>query len=256
MIVGDIMTTKLITVAPDDTLGHAANLLRQYQFHHLPVVHTVRFKSEQEGYLTFLHVHFLKGVLSSQEIDLVAQEEHTPSTEEPDGSWRERPVAGIMQPIAVSVTPTTSVASAALILLERNLTCVPVITYGQTVFPPSMTEGESLPVLVGILTRSDLLLALARIMGVDEPGMELMLPLAGNDVGPLATVLLLAMELHIQVHSVLLAPHREDAPRVVTVRLGTINPAPLLLRLQEKHIRYVFGTSEREEELRSPISSS
>jgi CBS domain-containing protein len=34
MIVHDIMTTKLITVAPDDTLAHAANLLRQYRFHY------------------------------------------------------------------------------------------------------------------------------------------------------------------------------------------------------------------------------
>ncbi len=41
MIVRDIMTTKLVTVAPDDTLAHAANVLRQYQFHHLPVVRTV-----------------------------------------------------------------------------------------------------------------------------------------------------------------------------------------------------------------------
>ena len=38
MIVSEVMTTKLVTVAPDDTLSHAANLLRQYQFHHLPVV--------------------------------------------------------------------------------------------------------------------------------------------------------------------------------------------------------------------------
>ncbi|HEX6553930.1 MAG TPA: CBS domain-containing protein [Ktedonobacteraceae bacterium] len=32
MIVRDIMTTKLVTVEPDDTLGHAAQLLRQHQF--------------------------------------------------------------------------------------------------------------------------------------------------------------------------------------------------------------------------------
>ena len=38
MIVREVMTTRLITVAPDDTLSHAANLLRQHQFHHLPVV--------------------------------------------------------------------------------------------------------------------------------------------------------------------------------------------------------------------------
>lgn len=38
MIVRDMMTTQLVTVAPDDTLGHACNLLREHRFHHLPVV--------------------------------------------------------------------------------------------------------------------------------------------------------------------------------------------------------------------------
>ena len=42
MIVREIMITRLITVTPDDTLSHAANLLRQHQFHHLPVVREVK----------------------------------------------------------------------------------------------------------------------------------------------------------------------------------------------------------------------
>jgi len=37
LIVSDMLTTKLVTVFPDDTLSHAAGLLRQHQFHHLPV---------------------------------------------------------------------------------------------------------------------------------------------------------------------------------------------------------------------------
>ena len=40
MIVSDVMTTRLVTVVPDDTLSHAANLLRQYQFQNHPVVRT------------------------------------------------------------------------------------------------------------------------------------------------------------------------------------------------------------------------
>ncbi len=37
MIVSEVMATKLVTVTPNDTLSHAANLLRQHQFHHLLV---------------------------------------------------------------------------------------------------------------------------------------------------------------------------------------------------------------------------
>jgi CBS domain-containing protein len=47
MIVREVMTTRLITVAPDATLSHAANLLRQHQFHHLPVVRVA--KASQTG---------------------------------------------------------------------------------------------------------------------------------------------------------------------------------------------------------------
>ena len=41
MIVSEVMTTHLVTVLPDDSLSHAANLLRQHQFHHLPVVRAI-----------------------------------------------------------------------------------------------------------------------------------------------------------------------------------------------------------------------
>ncbi len=34
------------------------------------------------------------------------------------------------------------------------------------------------------------------------------------------------------------APLQGSFPRVATLRLGTINPVPLLLRLQEEHISY------------------
>lgn len=35
MIVSDIMTTKLVTVAPDDLISHSCNLFRRHQFKHL-----------------------------------------------------------------------------------------------------------------------------------------------------------------------------------------------------------------------------
>ena len=51
MIVSEVMTTKLVTVTPDDSLSHAANLLRQHRFHHLPVVKArqgYRIQGQQE----------------------------------------------------------------------------------------------------------------------------------------------------------------------------------------------------------------
>lgn len=41
MVIGDIMSTQLITVEPDDTLGHTASLFRQHQVHQLPVTNSI-----------------------------------------------------------------------------------------------------------------------------------------------------------------------------------------------------------------------
>ena len=84
-------------------------------------------------------------------------------------------------------------------------------------------------------------MALARSLGAFEPGMQLSIPLPMGDLTPLAHTLTLAAELHIQVRSVLAAPLEGNVPLSATLRLGTINPAPLLLRLQEANISYTFA---------------
>jgi len=43
------------------------------------------------------------------------------------------------------------------------------------------------------------------------------------------------------VRSVIAAPLQASVPQVATIRLGTINPAPLLIRLQEAGITYTFA---------------
>jgi acetoin utilization protein AcuB len=254
---------ELITVAPDDTLGHAANLLRQHQFHHLPVVRsrdgaaTWHWPGQKKTPLVF------EGLLTSQDIDMVValeRESQQESTREP---WQSRRVAEIMHRALIRVTPSTSVAAAALLLVERNLNCLPVVHYEsqhvqadgkqaaqqekekrseQEARTENWQEGQ--PLLVGLLTRSDLLIALARSLGAFEPGMQLIIPLRHGNMQPLARALALADEMHIQVRSVVAAPLQGAFPRVATLRLGTINPAPFLTRLQEEQIVYSFADQD------------
>jgi acetoin utilization protein AcuB len=262
MIVKEIMTTELITVAPDDTLGHAANLLRQYQFHHLPVVRggngiaTWHWPGEKREPLVF------EGLLTSQDIDMAVALERENGGSTGREPWQNRRVVEIMHRALIRVTPSTTVAAAALLLVERNLNCLPVIQYetaalsAQSAVASASESGaesastpledwqESRPLLVGLLTRSDLLTALARSLGVFEPGMQLVIPLRHGNMQPLARALTLAGELHIGVRSVVAAPLQGTFPRAATLRLGTINPAPLLLRLQEEGIAYLFADQE------------
>lgn len=245
MIVSDVMTTRLVTVVPDDTLSHAANLLRQYQFHHLPVVRTA--PTFGSIYTEKSQHPVLEGLLTSQDIDMAAAV-GTSSSDILRQSWGERRVYEVMHRANIRVTPTTGVASAAQILVERGLNCLPVVEYER----PEPSSGEQQeqddtsprPLLVGLLTRSDLLIALARSLGAYEPGMQLTIQLPMGDLTPLAKTLSLAAELHIQVRSVLAAPLEGKVPLNATVRLGTINPAPLLVRLQEEQIDYAYGEAQ------------
>jgi acetoin utilization protein AcuB len=250
MIVREVMMTRLITVALNDTLGHVANLLRQYQFHHLPVVRTANApEAGKIGYRALNARLLLEGLLTSNDIDLAVELERQSSAHNTvERPWQERHVVEVMHRTPITVTPTTSVAAAAQIMVERGLNCLPVVEYESAEQPSQDAEQDALPLLVGLLTRSDLLIALAHITGAFEPGMQLILPLPPHDVAPLAKMLMLAAELHIQVPSVVAVSQKEGVPRVATVSISTIYPAPLLKRLQEAGIQYCFAGSQLEED--------
>ncbi|MFL5667201.1 MAG: HPP family protein [Ktedonobacteraceae bacterium] len=243
MIVREVMTTKLVTIAPDDTLSHAANLLRQHQFHHLPVVRAIYAEGTPPWERSRATAKLLfYGLLTSQDIDLaVALDEQIVAGDMLHPPWQERRVAEVMHRALIRVTPTTSVAAAAQLLVERGLNCLPVVVNEDTDKEDQNFEQATQTLLVGLLTRSDLLMALARSLGALEPGTEVIITLPGGDLRPLAQTLLLASELHIPVRSVLAAPLEGSVPRVATVRLGTIHPAPMLLHLQQAQIHYLVG---------------
>ncbi len=246
MIVREVMMTSLITVTPDDTLSHAANLLRQHQFHHLPVARTAHApEAGKSGYSAPKARILLEGLLTSYDIDLAVELERQSSANNTvERPWQEQRVVEVMHRTPISVTPTTSVAAAAQILVERGLNCLPVVEYVSAELPSEGAKQDAPPLLVGLLTRSDLLIALAHITGAFEPGMQLILPLPPHDVTPLAQMLMLAAELHIQVPSVVAVSQKEGVPRVATVHISTIYPAPLLKRLQEAGIQYRFAGSQ------------
>src|SRR5437764_13289576 len=131
MIVSEVMTTKLVTVTPDDRLSHAANLLRQYQFHHLPVVRMLGTDgTHKAGYGARNAALLLEGMLTSYDIDLVvALGKRSSSGDLLHQTWQERRVVEVMHRASVRVTPSTSVAAAAQILVERGLSCLPVVEY-------------------------------------------------------------------------------------------------------------------------------
>src|SRR5260370_40012481 len=83
--------------------------------------------------------------------------------------WQERRVLEMMHRATVRVSPTTSVAAAAQILVERGLNGLPVVEYERTGQASQEDEGGTRAVLVGLITRSALLIVLGRSLGPSEP---------------------------------------------------------------------------------------
>jgi acetoin utilization protein AcuB len=242
MIVSDVMTTHLVTVTPDDSLSHAANLLRQHQFHHLPVVKAVQgLKLIGQQNTTHSSLPVLEGLITSHDIELAATLGAENSLMNDQHPWQERRVTEVMNRSIMRVTPTTGLAAAAQMLVEQGLNCLPVVEYEESITTEPATKDEERTFLVGLLTRSDLLVELARTLGAFEPGMNLLIPLHGGNPTPLAKMLLLAAELHFKIKSIIVAPPKDGVPHAATVRIGTINPAPLLVRMQQAGISYSFA---------------
>ena len=97
MIVSEVMTTDLVTVTPGDSLSHAANLLRQHQFHHLPVVRaTDQLKTKGQLPTTRHSWPVLEGLITSYDIDLAVTVGTENSLDGDQHPWQERRVAEVM----------------------------------------------------------------------------------------------------------------------------------------------------------------
>lgn len=238
MIVRDIMTTQLVTIEPDDTVGSAISLFRQHRFHHLPVARCKQsLPAQRTNYTVRQSKYIFMGLLTTQDIDMaaaLAQQEEAKNTS--SRNWQEQFVVEIMQPPPVYVAPTTSVAAAARLLVEQGLNCLPVVESDQD-------EDGMQDVLMGLITRSDLLLALAHLLGADEPGTQMVIPLPTDGLTPLTRALQMADELHMHIHSVVMAPPDQHMFRSAYLRLGTIHPAPFLQSLEKEGIHYIAGHS-------------
>lgn len=249
MIVSEIMTTKLVIVGPDDSLSQAANLLRQHQFHHLPVARMPKnsyYWFSGEVFDTQKHTRdtlpVLEGLITSEDIDIAVAISSEHSADDLSRRWQERRVVEIMHPVPLCVSPTTNVAVAARIFVERGLNYLPVVEYADDgKSEQSGAVQEPRPVLVGLLTRSDLLMAISRALGTMEPGIDIRIALPAGNMTPLTHMLMIATELHIQVHSVIAVSLEAKVPHSATVHLGTIYPAPLLVRLRTANVQYEFA---------------
>jgi acetoin utilization protein AcuB len=140
MYVSDWMTKKVFTVDLDDYLSDAITLMKEKGVKHLPVVKGGK----------------LKGIISDRDI-----KEYTPSKAtcldvyELHYLLAKTKIKELMTAKVITTTPDAPVEEAAMVLLDRNIDCLPVLDSGS---------------LVGIISDRDIFHALVDITGVRHGG--------------------------------------------------------------------------------------
>jgi acetoin utilization protein AcuB len=139
--VRDLMSTDLITVAPNDDLGQALRKMSSANVRRLPVI-----QSEQGDPVVV-------GILTDRDLRIAANSPYL------YGSWEvvieqlgDLTVADVMSERLVTIGPDGSPASAAQRMIEARVGGLPVVEQ----------EHDRL-YLVGIITRTDLLAHLVRL---------------------------------------------------------------------------------------------
>lgn len=123
-----IMSTRAVTVTMDDSLARARDLFNEFHFHHLLVV---------QG-------RELLGIISDRDLlKAVSPNIGTLSETDRDRATLNKRAHQIMSRKLITVAADTTVETAARLLLEHRVSCLPVIT----------TTG----LLEGIITWRDLL---------------------------------------------------------------------------------------------------
>lgn len=141
-LVRDYMSTPVTTVPHDAKLLEAALTLRRTGFRHLAIVDGEK----------------LVGIITDRDIARFAPSMLTKiSPEEYNAIFENTPLAKVMTRNPLTVSPSTSVQEAVKLLHSRKLGCLPVV------------EGEK---LVGILTTSDMLSFLHRLITGEAPPQE------------------------------------------------------------------------------------
>lgn len=140
MYVSDWMTKRVYAVSPDDSISEAAKITKEFGIKHLPVV-----KADK-----------VKGILSDRDIkEYVPSKATSLDVYELHYLLARTKVKEVMKKEVYTTTPDTPVEEAALLMLEKNIGCLPVVEKGR---------------LVGIISDRDIFRIVVDITGIRHGG--------------------------------------------------------------------------------------
>ena len=200
LLVRDSMVRQIITVSPETTAAEALKLCREKRIRHLPVLEGGR----------------MVGLISDRDLRAA-----TPALGDPNraAALEKIRVGDEMAREITTADPEDPIEQAAMAMHERKIGCLPVV------------EGDD---LVGILTASDVMAALVRLVGAHGQGSRLEVALPDRP-GALAEVAGIVRDRGVNIVSVLSAPGEYDggSGSVAVIRLATINPSGVVRSLED-----------------------
>ncbi|MDI6872014.1 MAG: CBS and ACT domain-containing protein [Bacillota bacterium] len=197
MLIEDIMTTKVVTVTPADSIAEALRRTRAGRFRHLPVVDGER----------------VVGVVSDRDLRAAVPALVTDDAEEYLEQIR---VDLVMHPDVIVAHPLDPVEDAARLMYEHKIGCLPVVS------------GDR---LVGIVTETDVLRSFVEMSGGLQTGSRIEIE-AEDRPGVLAEIGEITRRHHVNVASIFTTPAKRPGRVVLVVRLQALDLRPIVRDLK------------------------
>lgn len=230
MLVEDIMSRPVVAVEPDHSVLDALNLARLKRIRHLPVVESL---GAADG------THSLKdlpaapagaglvGIVSDRDLRDACPSALEDCTD--ISSLAAVKVSAIMHPHVITIHPLDPIEEASRLLYEHRIGCLPVVS------------GAG---LVGILTETDVLRAIAELLGVTSPGSYLEVEVPDRP-GHLAEVSRIISSHQVNIASILMTPGKHGNTRLLSMRVQTIDPRRLVRAIEEAGYHVVWPTGPK-----------
>jgi acetoin utilization protein AcuB len=202
MLVRARMTPNPYTASPDTTLAEALKLTRTHRIRHLPVC--------EEGALA--------GIVTDRDLRLAMPPIWAEEQAELQSQLHSRYVREVMIRDIITAEPSMPIEEAARLLTGNRIGCLPI-----------MEDGK----LIGIITETDMLRALAELFGTTQPSsrLEVRMP---NKPGELARVVrLIGIDHKINITGLVMQPEGDDARAAAIMQLATLNPTPVIRALRK-----------------------
>lgn len=199
MLIEEIMTKDVFTLAPTNTVAEAIELMRSEKIRHIPIV-----KSDRTivGIVTDRDI---KGVIPSTLT--LAEDKHIYTTK----------LSIIMTKNPIVCHPMDFVEESAVIFYENEIGSLPIVSNNK---------------LVGIITETDLLYNYIELTGAHQPGSQIEVRVP-NVPGILYEVSKVFNEHQINVLSVLVYPDKVNLDsKILVIRIKTMNPLNVIQGLE------------------------